>query len=107
LWLKDFKKNISKKYLSYIFTPLFCLQGKILRIGSSQQALTIEKLKKMRVFLPSFYEQYCISMILSNIDGTINRERNYKQKIKRIKQGLMEDLLTGKVRVNHLIEEDN
>ena len=32
--------------------------------------------------------------------------RSYgKEKLERIKKGLMEDLLTGKVRVNHLIEE--
>jgi len=53
----------------------------------------------------SLYEQQHIASILFQIDETIEKEQNYKEKLERIKQGLMEDLLTGKVRVNHLIKE--
>jgi type I restriction enzyme S subunit len=53
--------------------------------------------------LPSLPEQHRIAEILEAIDNTIEKEQKYKEKLERIKQGLMEDLLTGKVRVNHLI----
>jgi len=57
------------------------------------------------ISLPPLPEQQKIAKILSKIDEVIEKEEKYKEKLKKIKQGLMEDLLTGKVRVNHLIEE--
>jgi len=59
----------------------------------------------IKIPVPSLPEQKRIASILSQIDETIEKEQNYKEKLERIKQGLMEDLLTGKVRVNHLIKE--
>ena len=56
-------------------------------------------LKNYCFTLPPLSEQQRISSILSQIDETIEKEQNYKEKLERIKQGLMEDLLTGKVRV--------
>jgi len=62
-------------------------------------------MKEMQIPLPSLPEQNRIAKILSQIDETIEKEQKYKEKLERIKHGLMEDLLTGKVRVNHLIEK--
>ena len=55
---------------------------------------------------PPLLEQQRIASILSQIDEVIEKEQKYKAKLERIKQGLMEDFLTGKIRVNHLIEGD-
>jgi type I restriction enzyme S subunit len=60
---------------------------------------------KAYITLPPLPEQERIASILSQIDQTIEKEQQYKEKLERIKQGLMQDLLTGKVRVNHLLEE--
>jgi len=59
----------------------------------------------IKIPLPPLPEQHRIASILSQIDEVIEKEERYKEKLERIKQGLMQDLLTGKVRVNHLIEE--
>jgi len=59
---------------------------------------------EIKIPVPSLPEQHRIASILSQIDETIEREQRYKEKLERIKQGLMKDLLTGKVRVNHLIK---
>lgn len=64
-------------------------------------------LKEYYFPLPPLPEQQRIASILSQIDEVIEKEQAYKEKLERIKKGLMEDLLTGKVRVNHLIEEEN
>ncbi len=69
-----------------------------------------KKVLDFRIFpyfypLPPFPEQQRIAEILSQIDNTIEKEEAYKQKLERIKKGLMEDLLTGKVRVNKLIKK--
>lgn len=61
--------------------------------------------RKLLIPLPPLPEQQRIAEILSQIDNTIEKEEAYKQKLDRIKKGLMEDLLTGRVRVNKLIKE--
>jgi len=55
--------------------------------------------------IPEIYGKFLIAKILSQINNTIEKEEAYKQKLDRIKKGLMEDLLTGRVRVNELIKE--
>jgi type I restriction enzyme S subunit len=104
LWLK-LREKLNKVYFVKCFNLWYRIQEDDLIIGTSQPALTIEKLKKMLLPLPSLPEQQRIAEILSQIDQTIEKEEQYKEKLERLKQGLMQDLLTGKVRVNHLIEE--
>jgi len=72
--------------------------------GSTFEAIGSNELKTLSIPLPPLPEQHRIASILSQIDEAIEKEKKYKEKLERIKQGLMEDLLTGKVRVNHLIE---
>jgi len=73
--------------------------------GSTQEGFNASKLKKILIPLPTLPEQQRIAKILSQTDQTIEKEQQYKEKLQKIKQGLMQDLLTGKVRVNHLINE--
>lgn len=68
-------------------------------------SLTMTQIRKIIIFFPTEKEQHRIFSILSQIDKTIEREQKYKERLEKIKQGLMEDLLTGKLRVNHLIKE--
>jgi len=67
--------------------------------GTTREKLNQNRLALIKIFLPQFHEQRRIVSILSQIDENIEKEQNYKEKLERIKQGLMEDLLTGKVRV--------
>lgn len=79
-----------------------------LKIEAGLQALPIVNKKKFSnilIPLPPLLEQQRIAEILSQIDNTIEKEEAYRQKLERIKKGLMEDLLTGRVRVNKLIKE--
>ena len=73
--------------------------------GMTRFGITKETIENALIPLPPLPEQQRIAEILSQIDQTIEKEQQYKEKLKRIKQGLMEDLLTGKVRVNQLIKE--
>jgi len=74
--------------------------------GITRFGLTKETITGAIIPLPLIPEQERIATILSQIDEVIEKEQAYKEKLERIKKGLMEDLLTGKVRVNHLIEEE-
>ena len=62
-----------------------------------------EILKSFQFALPPLPEQQRIAEVLSQIDKVIEKEENYKRKLESLKRGLMEDLLTGKVRVNKLL----
>jgi type I restriction enzyme S subunit len=73
--------------------------------GSTQQGFNASKLKKILLPLSPLPEQQRIASILSQIDETIEKEVQNKEKLERLKRGLMEDLLTGKVRVNNLMPE--
>jgi type I restriction enzyme S subunit len=71
--------------------------------GSTREKLNQAILRSILLPLPPLPEQQIIADVLSQVDEVIEKEIQYKEKLERIKKGLMEDLLTGKVRVNHLI----
>lgn len=55
--------------------------------------------------LPPKTEQSRIASVLSSADEAIEKEEAYKNKLLGLKRGLMDDLLSGKVRVNKLTKE--
>jgi len=69
--------------------------------------LHLEEIRDFLIFLPPLSEQKRIAEIFTQIDQAIEKEEKYKQKLERLKKGLMEDLLTGKVRVNKLVEGES
>lgn len=75
-------------------------------VGSTMKCLNTSILSRLKISVPkSVPEQSRIASILSSADEAIEKEEAYKQKLLAIKRGLMEDLLSGKVRVNKLIRE--
>ena len=44
--------------------------------------------------------------IVSNVNQTLKDNKNELDRLNKIKQGLMQDLLTGKVRVNNLLKKE-
>lgn len=51
------------------------------------------------LFPPSIEEQQAIARILSNMDDELQSLRQKREKYKQIKQGMMQELLTGKTRL--------
>jgi len=91
----------------YYFT-IFYIQSPLKKEAGLQAVPIVKKSVFSRIFipLPPLPEQQLIADVLSQVDEVIEKEIQYKEKLERIKKGLMEDLLTGKVRVNNLIKED-
>jgi type I restriction enzyme S subunit len=56
----------------------------------------------LKISLPALPEQRKIAEILSVVDEKIEVERQRKEKLEELKRGLMQVLLTGKVRVESL-----
>lgn len=62
-------------------------------------SLSVSNLNPIKFATPPKLEQESISNIISEQDELIEKEEKYKDKLQHLKLGLMEDLLTGKVRV--------
>jgi type I restriction enzyme S subunit len=67
--------------------------------GSVRDSLSFDGLSGMKFFIPSLEEQQAITNIM---DSATNELKQYEQKLETLqlqKKGLMQQLLTGKVRV--------
>jgi type I restriction enzyme S subunit len=61
--------------------------------------LTSPQISKYEIILPSLAEQRAIAQILSDMDTEIETLEQKRDKYKAIKQGMMQELLTGKTRL--------
>lgn len=86
--------------IKYLFnSPLLRSQYLNQSNGSAQMALTIEKINKLNIVVPSKAEQKKIISILSAVDEQITSYEKEREKYMELKKGLMQQLLTGKKRV--------
>lgn len=67
--------------------------------GSTFEAINGAELKGFTIRIPPVAEQKKIASILTSIDETIEDRQRKLRKTKSLKKSLMQDLLTGKVRV--------
>jgi type I restriction enzyme S subunit len=93
-------KAVSSKYLSaWINSPFG--KHQILRNqgGLAQQHFNVSDLRNLVVALPSLAEQEAIAEALSDADTLIESLEQFIAKKRQIKQGAMQELLTGKKRL--------
>lgn len=67
--------------------------------GSSQLNISKECVEQFVVNLPSLKEQIKISEFFCDLDNVIENSQQKLEKCKKIKQGMMQQLLTGKIRL--------
>ncbi len=86
-----------KAYLQFI--PAF--KSALLRVatGISVYAVSKKQLADVEIALPPVPEQRAIVAVLSDIDAAIAALERRRDKTKHIKQGMMQQLLTGRVRL--------
>jgi len=85
--------------LHTLFSREIINQFNKIMIGGQYPALNESQVAEIKIPLPQLQEQQEISEILSAVDKMLAQKRARKEKLMKIKKGLMEDLLTGKVRV--------
>lgn len=68
-------------------------------VGSSQKTLSLAYINKLLVPVPHLHEQQRIAKALNQHNIELRKEMNHLGKLKNLKQALMQDFLTGKVRV--------
>ena len=85
--------------LIFLKSKLFKDQIDLLITGGAQPNFGPAHLKKIKLTLPKKKEQEAIATILSDMDAEIEALQKKKLKYQRIKQGMMQELLTGKTRL--------
>lgn len=93
-----FKSSLN---LSYMYYYLLSIQTKVLKyVGEgTQKNLNAASVKQFDVYLPSLTEQLQIAEILNEQDNEISLLETKLQKLNHQKQGMMQALLTGKIRL--------
>lgn len=67
--------------------------------GSSVQNLNKDKVAQLVVHIPTIKEQTAIASILSDMDSEIEALEEKLEKTRQVKQGMMQELLTGRIRL--------
>lgn len=95
-------KNVYAPYFVYYSFQTVDMFKQIdgLTNSSSQGNIGMGDIEKLKIFFPKEYEeQKAIAQILSDMDAEITQLENKKEKYQAIKQGMMQELLTGKTRL--------
>ncbi len=92
------KNNLNKFFLLHWF---FANSEYILNLasGSTVKGIRLEVLKALKIILPKIEEQQKIAEILTSADDKLEVLIEKKGHYQELKQGLMQQLLTGKIRV--------
>ena len=94
--------NVSSSFLSYTFHSNYfrsLVASKATQVGTT--FLKASTILGFELHLPSIKEQNAIAFILSDMDAEIQALQERLDKTRDIKQGMMQQLLTGKVRLAH------
>jgi len=67
--------------------------------SSAQPGLSVSKILKFTCSAPSYAEQIAIASVLFSMDNEITSLETQLQKARLIKQGMMQELLTGRIRL--------
>lgn len=86
---------------TYFFYSLFhCIKLGKLVSTTALPSLSGNEIGKLRLKFPSLTEQQAIAQILSDIDSEIEALKQKREKYKALKQGMMQQLLTGRIRIH-------
>ncbi|AYO57686.1 type I restriction endonuclease subunit S [Chryseobacterium sp. 6424] len=100
--------EISNKYCFYYLQTTDVLnQIKFFTNTSSQGNIGMGDIEKIEIKYPkSLSEQTRIATILSDVDAELEALEQQLHKVRQIKQGMMQELLTGRIRLNYDSCED-
>jgi len=98
------KITIKKANNNFIYqllkSTLFNKYIESIKTTSAQPKIALEKLRKFELAIPYIQEQIKIADILESVDKKIIKNKKAKKEFLKLKQSLMQDLLTGRKLVN-------
>jgi type I restriction enzyme S subunit len=102
---QDIKGLILKPGLTSEFV-LYCILNagpeilaSCLKAGTTVESIELMWLKRFAILLPNLEEQTAIAAVLSDMDTEIESLESKLAKAREIKQGMMKELLTGRIRL--------
>jgi type I restriction enzyme S subunit len=94
-------RNVTKEFLAYVLSSFIAQNQISALVGKAQQPkLALFRIEKIKVPRPPLPEQKKIAEILSTVDMRLELLTMRRERLEMVKEGLMNDLLTGKKRVN-------
>ncbi len=98
--LRDIEKTYVKGFRGYLHSIKSVKeQFDLLATGMKVYGVNKTNLKKVLILVPPKEEQIAINRIISDMDTEINALEQKLYKYKQIKQGMMQELLTGRIRL--------
>ena len=97
--ISDFIKSIDGKFFYLYFAANFYNRIMQMTAKSSVDSVRMEMIGEMEIPYPTKSEQTRIATILSDMDAEIMALEQRLAKYKLIKQGMMQELLTGRIRL--------
>ena len=92
--------TINNEYKRYCFQSAYIKsQFKFFAVGTKVSGISKANISKIEIYLPSIEEQTRIATILYDIDAEIATLETKLSKYKKVKQGMMQILLTGRIRL--------
>jgi type I restriction enzyme, S subunit len=88
-----------EEYISYFLNSVLCKRQYVGSIISTPPRINMGEINNFKIAIPSLVEQKQIASILSSVDEKIEKYKSKKEKLQELKKGLMQKLLTGKIRV--------
>ncbi|MDY3554895.1 restriction endonuclease subunit S [Gemmata sp. JC717] len=95
----DSRRHAAAFFLYQILAPDGQQRIKELMSGNAITRLTLKKIREMTFSVASIDEQTAIAAILSDMDTEIAALETQLAKARQVKQGMMQELLTGRVRL--------
>lgn len=108
LTIQEYKNTFHTEYLYYLLSSNLVYKQYIsMAAGSSVKNLNKDKVSALNVIYPTLLEQKRIAKALSEVDSMVSSLEKLIAKKKAVKQGAMQELLTGKKRLPGFSEEWN
>jgi type I restriction enzyme S subunit len=101
LVIKDYRDTFDMVFLYYVLSSDNVIAQYVsMAAGSSVKNLNKEKVSSLTIFVPrSIKEQSAIAEILNTMDNEIESLEEERDKYIRLKEGMMQKLLTGQIRL--------
>lgn len=94
------KIKFAEKFLGYYLNAA-CYHDQLIPyiVGTKVSSVSKASVAQTKLVVPEYEEQQTIAEILSNMDAEIEALQQKLEKYRQLKQGMMQQLLTGKIRL--------
>lgn len=99
IWKVECKQKTDKSFLFYLLDDMTEKLKRQSSSGGTMLHVTKEKMESTEIIHPSVKEQKSIAEVFINMDTEIQALQRRLSKTQQLKQGMMQELLTGKTRL--------